>query len=451
MKPRILDDALLANLAREHGTPLWVYDARTIEARIAGLTAGSSQGARTGFDVVRYAMKANSNLAILRLVKRCGALVEAVSAGEIARALAAGFAPAEVLFTADLFDRAALEWIGRHGIAVNLGSPSMIEQYGERFPGRAITLRINPGFGHGHGPKVNTGGETSKHGIWHDHLERSLERARHHGLRVTGLHVHIGSGSDFENLTRVCDAMVALSSVAARDLESISAGGGLPIPYRDDEPAFDVARFRAAWVDARARIEREIGRRLRVEVEPGRYVVAEAGCLLTEVRGTKTSGSYDYVMVDAGFHNLLRPALYGAYHQITQVGAAATAPTRPKVVAGPLCESADVFTRAPDGTLAPEPLPDVAIGDLLCIHDTGAYGAAMSSNYNSQPFAAEVLVDGDGARLVRPRQTIEELLAPERGLERAQPTTGMPTTSMPTLGKPTPSKPVQDMPTGDTP
>jgi diaminopimelate decarboxylase len=404
MKPRILDDGLLAKLAREHGTPLWVHDAQIIERRIADLA---------GFDTVRYAMKANSSLAILGVVRRSGALVDAVSAGEIARALASGFAPHEIVFTADLFDRAALEWIGRHDIAVNLGSPSMIEQYGERFPGRAITLRINPGFGHGHGPKVNTGGETSKHGIWHAALAACLESARRFELRVTGLHVHIGSGSDFENLTRVCDAMTSLARVAGRDLELISAGGGLPIPYRDGEPPFDVARFRDTWLAARTRIARELGRKLRIEVEPGRYLVAESGCLLTEVRGQKTNGRYDYVLVDAGFHNLLRPALYGAYHQISLVGAPDGADTSPRVVAGPLCESADVFTRAGDGTLEPQPLPDAVIGDLLCIHDTGAYGASMSSNYNSQPFAAEVLVDRGVARVVRPRQTIDELLAPE--------------------------------------
>ncbi len=416
MKRRILDDALLTKLAREHGTPLWVYDARIIETRAASLT---------GFDAVRYAMKANSSLALLQVVKRSGACVDAVSAGEIARALAAGFAPQDIVFTADLFDQSALMWIERHQVGVNLGSPSMIEQYGERFPGRAITLRVNPGFGHGHGPKVNTGGEASKHGIWHDHLAQSLERARRFDLRVTGLHVHIGSGSDFENLTRVCDAMFGLAGAAARDLEMISAGGGLPIPYRDDEPVFDVARFRDTWLGTRDRIAREIGRDLRLEVEPGRYLVAESGCLLTEVRGTKTSGKYEYVLVDAGFHNLLRPALYGAYHQISLVGADKNARTSDKVVAGPLCESADVFTRAADGTLAPQPLPTTKIGDLLCIHDTGAYGASMSSNYNTQPLAAEVLVDRGVARLVRPRQTIEEMIAPEREL-------------LPDITKPTP-------------
>jgi diaminopimelate decarboxylase len=292
----------------------------------------------------------------------------------------------------------------------------MIEQYGRLFPGRGITLRINPGFGHGHGPKVNTGGDTSKHGIWHAGLDEALESAQRFDLRVTGLHVHIGSGSDFDHLTRVCDTMAQLARTAGRDLETISAGGGLPIPYRDGEQEFDVARFRDTWLAARDRIAADLGRKLRIEVEPGRYIVAESGCLLTEVRGVKQSGRYDYVLVDAGFNNLLRPALYGAYHQISRVGADTGTPVKPMVVAGPLCESADVFTRTADGELDQQPLPQVAIGDLLCIHDTGAYGASMSNNYNSQPLAAEVLVDGGRARLVRQRQTLDELIASERRL-----------------------------------
>lgn len=405
MKARILDDGLLTRLAREHGTPLWIYDAQIIEARVASLA---------GFDVVRYAQKANSNLAVLGVLKRCGARLDAVSAGEIARGLAAGFRPGDIMFTADLFDLAALAWIERHNVPVNLGSESMIDQYGERFPERAITLRINPGFGHGHGRKVTTGGEASKHGIWHAHLAAAISRAHRFGLRVAGLHVHIGSGSDFEQLTRVCDVMRRLAPLAGDDLRSISAGGGLPIPYRDGDNEFDVARYREAWLALRADLQGVLGRELSIEVEPGRYLVAEAGALITEVRGTKTSGANDYVLVDAGFNNLIRPAMYGAFHHISAVGRPLDVPGRPQVVAGPLCESADVFTQGPDGVLTPQRLPPLALGDLLCVHDAGAYGASMSSNYNSQPLAAEVLVDRGVARLVRRRQTIDEMLALER-------------------------------------
>ncbi len=408
-KPRPFDDRLLRELAREHGTPLYVYDADVVAARIGELS---------GFDVVRYAQKANSNLALLRAMRRHGVLVDTVSAGEIARALAAGFRPDQIVFTADLFDRAALAMLAAHPVHVNLGSPDMVEQYAtllerERSNARrAITLRVNPGFGHGHDRKVNTGGETSKHGIWHATLEHVARAARDVQLDVTGLHVHIGSGSDFENLARVCDAVRSILPVVASTVRTVSAGGGLPIPYRAGEPRIDVERYAAVWRDARAAMEQDIGHKLALEVEPGRYLVAEAGVLLAEVRGVKRSGNLEYILVDAGFHNLVRPAMYGAHHQISVVGRDDDARS-PKIVAGPLCESADVFTQGREGKLEPQLLPDAVVGDLVCIHDAGAYGASMASNYNSQPHAAEVLVEGGVPRLVRRRQSINELLQDE--------------------------------------
>jgi diaminopimelate decarboxylase len=403
-KPRILDDPLLERLAREHGTPLYVYDAGLVRARIAELS---------GFDAIRYAQKANSSGAILALLRRERVLVDAVSAGEIARALNAGYEPNEIAFTADLFDRAAIAMLREHPVPVNLGSPDMIEQYARFELGSEIVLRVNPGFGHGHDRRVNTGGEQSKHGIWHGDLPAVVARARSLGLEVTGLHTHTGSGSDLENLTRTCAAMLGFARTIGETLKTVSAGGGLPIPYRDGEPRFDVARFTSAWRETKAGIESEIGREIRLEVEPGRYLVAEAGALLTEVRGTKRQGEIEFVLVDAGFHNLVRPALYGAWHEISVVGKPTSARGSPKVVAGPLCESADVFTQDREGHLVPRSLPDVREGDLLCIHDAGAYAASMASNYNSQPLAAEVLVDGSAVRLVRRRQTLQDLMRDE--------------------------------------
>jgi diaminopimelate decarboxylase len=413
MRPHSLDDGLLASLAREHGTPLFVYDFDVVKERIRELK---------GFDVIRYAQKANSNVALLRAMREERVLVDAVSAGEIARALAAGYEPRQIAFTADLFDRAALEMIAKHPVAVNLGSPGMIAQYArvvadapraQREERVRITLRVNPGFGHGHARKVSTGGAASKHGIWHEELSARIDDARKAGLHVTGLHVHIGSGSDLENLVRVCDAVRSLAPIAGDTLETISSGGGLPIPYRDGEQRIDVPRFVRTWQDARAAMQRDIGRDIALEVEPGRYLVAECGVLLAEVRGTKSSGEFDYILVDAGFHNLVRPALYGAHHRISILGHGAREPLTPKVVAGPLCESADVFTQGEGGELEPQMLPDAREGDLACIHDAGAYGASMASNYNSQPFAAEVLILGGKKKLVRRRQTIDELMSGE--------------------------------------
>src|SRR6478735_5628116 len=202
-------------LARRFGTPVYVYDAAKIVERLNDLAA---------FDTVRFAQKSCSNLGILDLIRRHGAIVDCVSAGEAIRAIAAGFEPGQekhppdMVYTADIFDREALELVIKYDLHINCGSPDMIDQYGEArkragmgpakdgsLPG--ITLRINPGFGHGHSQKVNTGGSQSKHGIWHEQLEDCIERATKHNLSITGLHMHIGSGTDLAHLSQVCGAM----------------------------------------------------------------------------------------------------------------------------------------------------------------------------------------------------------------------------------------------------
>jgi diaminopimelate decarboxylase len=205
------------DLASEFGTPTYVYDEAKIVERIGDLKQ---------FDVIRYAQKANSNLAILDICRRNGVVVDAVSAGEIRRALAVGYSPAGhphgIVYTADIFDREALDLVVEHNIHVNCGSPDMIDQLGERAPGREITLRINPGFGHGHSQKTNTGGQQSKHGIWHEQLPDVLLRADRHGLAVTGLHMHIGSGTDLEHLAQVCGALEKAADVVGRTITTIS-------------------------------------------------------------------------------------------------------------------------------------------------------------------------------------------------------------------------------------
>ena len=401
----------VARLAEQFGTPTYIYDAAKIVLRIDDLKA---------FDVVRYAQKACSNLAILDLVRRHGGAVDSVSAWEIRRALAAGFSPAgdppPIVYTSDIFDREALEVVVEHGIHVNTGSPDMIEQYGERAPGSNITLRLNPGFGHGHSQKTNTGGEQSKHGIWHEQLEDCLRRADRHGLSVTGLHMHIGSGTDLEHLSQVCGSMEQAALTTGRSVTAISAGGGLPVPYKSDESYCDLDEHFALWDAARKRLEETFGHRVSLEIEPGRYVAAEAGFLLTEIRAIKQMGDNKFYLVDAGFNNLARPILYGAYHPISIAPADGQLdrPQQEVVVGGPLCESGDIFTQEEGGYVCTRRLPVAQVGEYLIIENAGAYGVVMSSNYNSKPMAAEVLVQDGQAELIRARQTFEELIAGER-------------------------------------
>jgi len=414
----------LAALAATHATPLWVYDADTIRARVERLRP---------FDTVRFAQKACSNTHVLRLLRSLGVQVDAVSAGEIQRALHAGYDARDehsgIVFTADEIDRATLELVAQHGIPVNAGSVAMIDQLGrhlgDQAGGHRLWLRINPGFGHGHSRKTNTGGEHSKHGIWPTDIPAALEAIARHGMRLVGLHMHIGSGVDYTHLERVCDAMVQhVSEVVelGHDVTAISAGGGLSIPYRVGDASVDTQHYFSLWDAARRRLAAQLGHAVRLEIEPGRFLVAEAGALVAEVRAVKQMGSNHFVLCDAGFNDLVRPAMYGGHHAISVI-ARANADVRsdlglgtqrvPTVVAGPLCESGDVFTQSAGGVVESRDLAPAETGDLLVFHDTGAYGASMSSNYNTRPLAAEVLVDGHAARLIRRRQTVAELIALE--------------------------------------
>lgn len=411
MRPRPLPDDLLRELARRFGTPLYVYRWETVLERLSSLGA---------FDVVRYAQKANAGLELLRRLRAEGVLVDAVSVGEVRRALEAGWEPRQIVYTADLFTREALELVAAVPVRVNAGSADMLEQLAAVRPGAAVTLRINPGFGAGHAVKVNTGGIWSKHGIWHEHLPEVLATARAAGLEVEGLHVHIGSGADMESHERSAHTLLELASAVGPSLRTISAGGGLPVAYRAGDPELDLERYGRAWSGVRDELARRLGRPVELETEPGRYLVAESGVLLAEVRAAKRMGPVEYVLVDAGFHTLVRPAMYGAFHRLSVVGKDHL-PTAPRVVAGPLCESADVFTQDRDHRPTPQDLPPVEVGDLLCVHDAGAYGASMASGYNSQLLPAEVLVEEGRATLVRRRQTYEELVAPERDLQPRNP------------------------------
>ncbi|WP_312190343.1 diaminopimelate decarboxylase [Leclercia sp.] len=402
----------LLRLPAEFGCPVWVYDAQIIRDKIAALHQ---------FDVVRFAQKACSNIHILRLMREQGVKVDSVSLGEIERALAAGYDPKRerdsIVFTADLIDSATLARVHELQIPVNAGSVDMLEQLGQVSPGHRVWLRVNPGFGHGHSQKTNTGGENSKHGIWYSDLPAVLEVLQRYNLKLVGIHMHIGSGVDYGHLEQVCGAMVRQVIEFGQDLEAISAGGGLSIPYREGEEAIDTDHYYGLWNGAREKIAAHLGHPVKLEIEPGRFLVAESGVLVAQVRSVKAMGSRHFVLIDAGFNDLMRPSMYGSYHHITALAAddrdLTQASVVETVVAGPLCESGDVFTQQEGGKVETRALPQVVPGDYLVLHDTGAYGASMSSNYNSRPLLPEVLFDKGAARLIRRRQTIQELLALE--------------------------------------
>jgi diaminopimelate decarboxylase len=422
----ILDPTLLRRIAQQIGTPFWLYDAAVIQQRIDEVRFMTQA---PGIQA-RFAMKACPATMILRTMKSAGIWIDAVSGNEALRALRAGFSPGhqppEICFTADVFRDNALDVIKQHGILPNIGSPGMIRDLAAAGYRGPVSIRINPGFGHGHVNACDTGGPSSKHGIWHGDLLAVRDAAAAAGMRVVMLHAHIGSGPQYQelqdNLTRLAlEFKQWLPSFP--ELEAVSLGGGIPHNYREHGAQVPVEPLHELFATCHERLAAAARRDVRLEIEPGRYYVAP-GCSLitrvTDIKQTRTNekgAGASFAMVDAGFVDLVRPAMYGSFHQIDVVGRECDDPNAeriPLVVAGPLCESGDVFTRDDQELLQPRLLPRIVPGDLLAIRDAGAYGYAMSSNYNSIGRAPQVWLGEDGAATqISRRETLEDLLNAE--------------------------------------
>jgi diaminopimelate decarboxylase len=409
----------LARLADQIGTPFYLYDAAVLRERLRALQA-LTEGPQL---CCRYAVKANSSRKVLELVRAAGLWIDAVSGNEVLRSLRAGFPggndPPVVMLTTDVFRDNALTVVLEHHVLPNLGSPGLIRELRDAGYKGPIGLRVNPGFGHGHVKAVDTGGPSSKHGIWHEDVGEARALAAAAKLPVVALHAHVGTGPQLRefdgNMKKLVDFFAPLLAQFP-DARAVNFGGGIPHPYRPGQPAYDVLGwYRPILVEAVELLSKAAGRPIRVEIEPGRYPVAGMGLLVSRVKDVKKTRTnakgpgHTFVMVDAGFTDLVRPAMYGAYHHMTVVGAGAARAPEPLVVAGPLCESGDVFTRDDEELLDPRELPRPDPGDLLVLHDAGAYGAAMSSNYVSLGRAPIVLWDEGQARLVSRRETVDDV------------------------------------------
>jgi diaminopimelate decarboxylase len=413
----------LERLADRVGTPFYLYDADVLRSNLRQL----AKLVHSPHLAARYAMKANSARSVLETVHAAGLWIDAVSGNEVARALKAGFPggtdPPVIMLTTDVFRDNALEVVREHRVLPSVGSPRMVEELaacGYRGP---IAIRPNPGFGHGHVQACDTGGPSSKHGIWPDDLPAVRRRAESAGLRVVTLNVHVGTGPEagefVRNMQRVA-AFFAEMLPEFPEVDAVNFGGGLPHPYHPGSPAYDLATYRPILLEARDRLAHAADHPVRLEIEPGRYLVAGMGILVTRVRDLKRTRAnakgtgHTFIMVDAGFCDLVRPAMYGAYHHIDVVstGAVQNGP-EPCVVAGPLCESGDVFTRDAGEFLAPRLLPLPEPGDLLVLQDAGAYGASMSSNYVSMGRVPQVWWDEGHPRLIARRETVEDITSTE--------------------------------------
>jgi diaminopimelate decarboxylase len=395
-----------SDLAERFGTPCYVYSRAAIEA---GLDA-YLQALEGCEHLVCFAVKANSNLAVLDVLARRGAGFDIVSVGELERVLAAGGDPSRVVFSGVVKQRHELRRALEAGIrCFNLESAAELEVLRETAAGTGrrapVSVRVNPDVDAQTHPYISTGLRENKFGVAGDEALALLERAAAMPeIDVVGLDCHIGSQlTDTAPLLEALEHLLALvDALADRGIRirHLDLGGGIGVRYRDETPP-SVAAYIAA---VRSAVE---GRGLELVFEPGRSIVANAGVLLTRVHYTKQTETHRFALVDAAMNDFIRPALYQAWVDIRCVQPAAVAPQRWDIV-GPVCESADFLGH--DRELALE------AGTLLAVHGAGAYGFVMSSNYNTRPRAAEVMVDGDEAYLVRERETIGDLLRGERRL-----------------------------------
>jgi diaminopimelate decarboxylase len=397
------DGLALDELGRETGTPVHVYSAPAIRERYGALDAAFAGVPHA----VHYALKANATLAVVRLARALGAGADANSGGEIEVALRAGFAPEEIVFTGVGKTPAEIERAVALGVrAINAESPgevARIAAIAETAHIRArVAVRINPDVDAESHPHISTGLKTNKFGMSiPDARQLVREAARRPSLEIVGVHVHIGS--QITSAVPLVRAATTLASFAREliaggvALAHLDIGGGLGIAYEPGQRVLSAHEYAEAVVPVLSPIG------LPIILEPGRWIVGPAGVLLTRVVDLKTQpDGRSFVVVDAGMTDLLRPALYGAWHGIEPVRPRPGAPIDCDVV-GPVCETSDTLG-------AGRRLPPVEVGDLLAVRDTGAYGAVMASNYNRRPTAAEVMVDAGSWRIVRRRQTVDEML-----------------------------------------
>lgn len=412
----LLRGVSLGAIAEAVGTPTYVYDAEGVRERISRLRSalsGRRHGSAQAPDpLICFALKANSSLALLRVIAREGVGADIVSGGELARALAAGIPPHRIVFSGVGKTDAELDAAIAAGIrSINIESAEELQRVMARATAAEarvpVSLRVNPDVDPNTHPYLATGLRQSKFGIpMVQAPELAMRAHRHPHLRLVGLACHIGS--QIADIAPYRESIMHLRRMIGtlRDqgvaLAHLDLGGGLGVAYREGEPELDVA----AWGQA-VRVETDdLG--LQLAVEPGRWLVADAGVLLTRVIGRKRGEAGAFVIVDAAMNDLLRPALYEAYHAIVPVRTvAAGAPTHRVDIVGPVCESGDFLGLG-------RRMVAVETGELLMVMDAGAYGMTMASNYNTRPLPAEVLVDDGRFAVTRPRQRVEDLLAQEQ-------------------------------------
>ena len=399
-------------IAEEFGTPTYVIDESRIRDNYNRFYSAFSKY-HSKFKVF-YACKANTNLAVMKILESEGCSIDAVSPGEVHISKMLGFSGDRILFTGNNITNEELKFVHDEGAVLNIDSVSALKRLSKVVDpeGLKISFRVNPMVGAGHHDHCITGGVMSKFGIMDNEAVEVYNMAKELGFDPIGMHSHIGSGIlDPEPFKLAIESTMDIAGKVHQetgiDFEFVDFGGGVGIPYTPEENIVDLDKFAEVNVGLfKEKLEEYDMGNPYMYLEPGRYLVGDASVLLVTVNSVKQSYR-KFIGVDAGFHTLLRPAMYGSYHHIVDAGKMDAENTQEVDIAGNVCESGDLFARD-------RPMPDVEEGDVLGILNAGAYGFTMSSNYNSRPLASEVLVTDGKCSLVRERETFEDLYAKQR-------------------------------------
>lgn len=391
-------------LCKQFGTPLYVYDAAVMERQYRRMAEA--------FNVpkleIHYACKANTNLNILKLFKCYGAGLDCVSIQEVETGIIAGFQPSEIMFTPNAVGMEEYERAVELGVRINIDSISILEQFGQKFPHYPICIRINPHVMAGMYSKISVGHIDSKFGISFHQLPHVLRLIHETHQTVEGLHMH--TGSDILDVEVFLNAAEILFNVAQNfeDLKYLDFGSGFKVPYKGDDFETNIEEFGELFSERFNRFCNEYGEQLTLMLEPGKFLVSEAGYFFVKANVVKQTTSTVFACVDSGFNHLIRPMFYNAYHRIENL----TEPTgkqRIYTVVGNICET-DTFG-------VNRRIPEIVEGDILCFFNAGAYCYSMASNYNSRPRPAEVLLLDGKSYLIRRRETMEDLLRTQIALD----------------------------------
>jgi diaminopimelate decarboxylase len=407
-----ISDSDLIKLVAEYHTPLYLFDEKTIRQRCNDL----KQAITYKNYHIRYACKALTLQAVLKIVRDEGLWIDASSVNEVDRALLAGFKPSEIYYTGEGAVQSVYRYLVEIGVLINCTSIDQIRLLGSIKQNHFCSIRINPGEGHGETSKTNTGGPSSQHGIYFDQIETAKSVANEFGIKVIGLHSHIGSGADLSHWLRIKDKTLELARCIP-DLQFINLGGGMPVVYNPEtDKPMPLKEWGAALSASMEQFSKEMGRNIALYIEPGRYVVAESGILIAEAVAVKSTPTYNFVIVNTGLNHNIRPSYYGSYHPIRFFprDGRATGEEKEYVIAGYLCESGDLFTVKRDGTLVPRKFPEIKFGDIMVMGHIGAYSYTMKSEYNSMNLPPSLLINREGAvSLIERRGTLSDIMRRE--------------------------------------